>query len=203
MADKVTLYTNPMSRGRTVHWLLDELEAPYEIKILDLAKGEQKSPQYLAINPMGKVPAIVHRGVVVTETAAICVYLADAFPQAGLAPKLDDPKRGTYLRWMFFGVGCFEPAVMDKMFNRPPFERPGASSYGTYETTLATLETALKPGPWILGERFSAVDVFVGSQLQFAVMTKAIEPTPLMQAYVDRIAARPALQKILRGAQSS
>ena len=200
MADKVTLYTNPMSRGRTVHWLLDELGAPYEIKLLDLAKGEQKSPQYLAINPMGKVPAIVHRGGVVTEAAAICVYLADVFPQAGLAPKLDDPKRGTYLRWFFFCVGCFEPAVMDKMFGRPPFERPGAISYGTYETMLATLETALEPGPWILGERFSAVDVFVGSQLHYALMTKGIEPTPVFQAYVDRIAARPALQKILKGA---
>jgi glutathione S-transferase len=200
MADRVTLYTNPMSRGRTVHWLLDELGAPYDVKVLDLAKGEQKAPQYLAINPMGKVPAIVHRGVVVTEAAAICVYLADAFPQAGLAPKLDDPKRGTYLRWFFFGVGCFEPAVMDKMFGRPPFERPGAIGYGTYETMLATLETALKPGPWILGERFSAVDVYVGSQIHYALMTKGIEPTPVFQAYADRIAARPALAKLLKGA---
>jgi glutathione S-transferase len=200
MADKVTLYSNPMSRGRTVQWLLDELGAPYEVKLIDLAKGEQKTPQYLAINPMGKVPAIVHRGVVVTEAAAICVYLADAFPQAGLAPKLDDPKRGTYLRWIFFGVGCFEPAVMDKMFNRPPFERPGTISYGTYETMLAVLETALTPGPWILGRRFSAADVFVGSQLHYAVMTKGIEPTPVIQEYVDRIAARPALQKLLKGA---
>jgi glutathione S-transferase len=200
MADKVTLYSNPMSRGRTVQWLLDELGAPYEVKLVDLAKGEQKTPQYLAINPMGKVPAIVHRGVVVTEAAAICVYLADAFPKAGLAPKLDDPKRGTYLRWIFFGVGCFEPAIIDKMFGRPPVERPGAIGYGTYETTLAVLEKALTPGPWILGERFSAADVFVGSQLQFAVMTKAIQPTPLMQKYVDSIAARPALQKLLKGA---
>ena len=120
MADKVTLYTNPMSRGRTVHWLLDELGAPYDVKVLDLAKGEQKTPEYLAINPMGKVPAIVHRGVVVTEAAAICVYLADAFPKAGLAPKLDDLKRGTYLRWIFFGVGALDPAVVDKLFGRPP-----------------------------------------------------------------------------------
>ena len=200
MVDKVTLYSNPMSRGRTVQWLLDELGAPYEVKLIDLAKGEQKTPQYLAINPMGKVPAIVHRGVVVTEAAAICVYLADAFPQAGLAPKLDDPKRGTYLRWFFFAVGCFEPAVMDKVFNRPPFERPGAISYGTYETMLAVIETALTPGPWILGDRFSAVDVFVGSQLHYAAMTKGIEPTPVMQKYIDRIAARPALQKLLKGA---
>ena len=200
MADRVTLYSNPMSRGRTVQWLLDELGAPYDLKVLDLAKSEQKAPEYLAINPMGKVPAIVHRGVVVTEAAAICVYLADAFPQAGLAPKLDDPKRGTYLRWMFFGVGCFEPAVMDKMFGRPPFERPGAISYGTYETMLATLATALTPGPWILGSRFSAADVFVGSQIHYALMTKGIEPTPVFQAYADRIAARPALQKLLKGA---
>jgi len=102
--------------------------------------------------------------------------------------------------WFFFAVGCFEPAVMDKMFGRPPFERPGAISYGTYETMLATLETALTPGPWILGDRFSAADVFVGSQLHYAVMTKAIEPTPVMQKYVDRVAARPALQKLLKGA---
>ena len=195
MVDKVTLYSNPMSRGRTVQWLLDELGAPYEVKLIDLAKGEQKTPQYLAINPMGKVPAIVHRGVVVTEAAAICVYLADAFPQAGLAPKLDDPKRGTYLRWIFFGVGCFEPAVMDKMLGRPPVERTGAIGYGTYETMLAALATALTPGPWILGERFSAADVFVGSQIQYALMTKAIEPTPVFQEYAERIGARQLPKK--------
>ena len=195
MVDKVTLYSNPMSRGRTVQWLLDELGAPSEVKLIDLAKGEQKTPQYLAINPMGKVPAIVHRGVVVTEAAAICVYLADAFPQAGLAPKLDDPKRGTYLRWIFFGVGCFEPAVMDKMLGRPPVERTGAIGYGTYETMLAALATALTPGPWILGERFSAADVFVGSQIQYALMTKAIEPTPVFQEYAERIGARQLQKK--------
>ena len=195
MADRVTLYSNPMSRGRTVQWLLDELGAPYDLKVLDLAKGEQKAPQYLAINPMGKVPAIVHRGVVVTEAAAICVYLADAFPQAGLAPKLDDPKRGTYLRWIFFGVGCFEPAVMDKMLGRPPVERTGAIGYGTYETMLAALATALTPGPWILGERFSAVDVFVGSQIHYALMTKAIEATPVFQEYAERIGARQLQKK--------
>jgi glutathione S-transferase len=201
MADKVTLYTNPMSRGRTVHWLLDELDAPYELKVIDLAKGEQKAREYLAINPMGKVPAIVHRGVVVTEAAAICVYLADAFPKAGLAPKLDDPQRGTYLRWILFGVGAFEPAVVDKMFARPPVERPGAIGYGTYDTMIATLATALQPGPWILGNNFSAADVFVGSQVHFALMTKAIEPTPVFQQYADRIAARPAYHRLLAGAK--
>ena len=200
MTDRIVFFHNPMSRGRIVHWMLEEVGAPYETRILSFDKGEHKAPEFLALNPMGKIPTIVHRGVVVTEAAAICVYLADAFPQAGLAPTLDDPKRGTYLRWIFFGVGCFEPAVMDKMFGRPPFERPGAISYGTYETMLATLATALTPGPWILGSRFSAADVFVGSQIHYALMTKGIEPTPVFQAYADRIAARPALQKLLKGA---
>lgn len=201
MADKIVLYSHPLSRGRTVHWLLEELGVPYEYKLVDLEKGEQKSPAFLAINPMGKVPAIVHKGVVVTESAAICVYLADAFPSAGLAPALDDPKRGTYLRWFFFGAGCFEPAVVDKMFARPPVERAGAVGYGTYEATLAALESALTPGPYILGDRFSAVDVFIGSQLHWALMVKAVEPRPLFQQYAQRCAARPAMQRLLSGAK--
>jgi len=172
---------------------------PYEMRVLDLAKGEQKSPEFLAVNPMGKVPAIVHRGVVVTETAAICLYLADAYPQAGLAPALDDPQRGTYVRWFFFGAGCFEPAIIDKMLARPPVERTGALGYGTYERTLATLATALTPGPFILGERFSAVDVYVGSQIHYALMTKAMEPQPVFQQYADRCAGRPAFQRVLAG----
>ena len=114
MTDKVVLYTNPMSRGRIVHLLLEELGAPYELKTLSFEKREHKAPQYLAVNPMGKVPAIVHRGAVVTETAAICVYLADEFPAAGLAPKIGDPERGPYLRWFFFGAACFDPAIVDK-----------------------------------------------------------------------------------------
>lgn len=203
MTDSVVLYTHPMSRGRTVHVLLEELGAPYELKVLDLEKGEQKSPAYLAINPMGKVPAIVHRGVVVTESAAICVYLADVFPRAGLAPALDDPRRGTYLRWFFFGAGCFEPAIVDKMLARPPVERSGAIGYGTYEATLAALETALAPGPYILGERFSAVDVYVGSQIHWSLMTKAIEPRPVFQQYAERCAARPAIQRANTGAKYS
>ena len=149
---------------------------------------------------MGKVPAIVHRGVVVTECAAICVYLADAYPKAGLAPALDDPQRGTYLRWIFFGAGCVEPAIVDKMFDRPPVERKGALGYGSYDDTLNALETALKPGPFILGERFSAADVYVGSQMQWGMMVKSLEPRPMFLQYVERIAARPALQRLLKGA---
>ena len=202
MTDKVVLYSNPQSRGRTIHWLLEELGAPYEMRVLDLSKGEHKTPQFLAINPMGKVPAIVHRGVVVTEAAAICVYLADEFPAAGLAPKIGDPQRGTYLRWFFFAAGCYEPAVVDKMFGRPPVERKGAIGYGSLEDTLNAMEAALKPGPYILGERFSAVDIYVGSQIHFSLMTKAIEPRPVFQKYADRVASRPAMQRSLPGAQS-
>lgn len=201
MADTVVLYSHPMSRGRIAHWLLEEIGEPYEYKLVDIEKGEQKTPAYLAVNPMGKVPAIVHRGVVVTEAAAICVYLADAFPQARLAPPLDDPKRGTYLRWFFFGAGCFEPAVVDKMFARPAVERTSAIGYGSYEAMLAVLETALSPGPYILGETFSAVDVYVGSQIQWALMVKAIEPRPLFSQYVERCAARPAMQRLMTGAK--
>ena len=201
MTDSITFYTHPMSRGMTVHWLLEELGAPYEMKILDFDKREHKAPEYLAINPMGKVPAIVHRGVVVTESAAICVYLADAFPKAELAPALDDPRRGTYLRWFFFGAGCVEPAVVDKMFARPPIERKGAVGYGSYEDTLAALATALVPGPFILGERFSAVDVYAGSQIYWGLMAKGIEPRPVFQQYTDRLTTRPAFQRVFAGAK--
>jgi glutathione S-transferase len=201
MTDKVVFYTNPQSRGRIVHFMLEEVGAPYEMRVLDLAKGEHKAPAYLAINPMGKVPAIVHRGVVVTETAAICMYLADEFAAAGLAPKIGDRGRGTYLRWFFFGASCFDPALVDKMLARPPPERTGAVGYGTFEATLSALEKALEPGPYILGESFSAVDVYVGAQIGHALMVKAIEPRPVFQQYVARVNARPAMQRLLQGAK--
>jgi glutathione S-transferase len=197
---EITFYPNPMSRGRIVHRLREELGVPYEMKTLDFEKGEHKLPAYLKINPMGKVPAIVHGGVVVTEAAAICTYLADAYPKAGLAPALDDPQRGTYLRWIFFGAGCVEPAIIDKMFHRPAVERKSALGYGSYEDTLDALATALKPGPYLLGSRFSAADIYLGAQLQWGLMVKSLEPRPVFLQYVDRIAARPALQKVLKGA---
>ena len=202
MAD-ITFYTNPMSRGRIVHWLLEELGVPYDMRVLDFEKREHKAPEYLKINPMGKVPAVVHRGVVVTEAAAICLYLADAHPQAGLAPALDDPERGTYVRWFFFGAGCVEPAIVDKLFARPPVERQSALGYGSYEDTLNALDVALTPGPFILGSRFSAVDVYVGSQIQWGLMVKGLDPRPAFDRYMQQIAARPALQRLMKGAQSS
>ena len=145
----------------------------------------------------------MQRGVVVTEAAAICTYLADAYPEAGLAPALNDPQRGTYLRWLFFGAGCIEPAIVDKLFARPPVERKGAVGYGSYDDTLNALETALTPGPFILGERFSAADVYVGAQVQWGLMVKGLDPRPKFQQYAERIAQRPALSQLLRGVQSS
>jgi glutathione S-transferase len=143
---------------------------------------------------MGKIPAIEHRGVVVTEAAAICAYLADAFPAAGLAPALDDPARATYLRWLFFGAGCIEPALVDRMLERAP-GRPSTLGYGSYEDVLRTLETALAPGPFILGARFSAADVYVGSEIGWGLMTKALEPRPAFTAYAARLRDRPAFQR--------
>ena len=195
--DTIVFFHNPMSRGRTVHWMLEEVGAPYEIKLLDFSKAEHKKPEYVALNPMGKIPSIVHRDVVITETAAILTYLADAFPAAGLAPPLTDPKRGTYLRWLFFAAGCFEPAVVDKMLARPPVERKGALGYGSYEDAMRAVETAIQPGPFILGDRFSAADLYISAQLGWGLMTKAIEATPTLGAYVARATDRPAFKRAL------
>jgi glutathione S-transferase len=192
MNDKITFYYNPMSRARTAHWMLEEVGAPYETVLLDFKKREHKTPEFLKINPMGKLPTIVHRGTAVTETAAILMYLADAFPKAGLAPGMDDPKRGTYLRWLMFAVGCLEPAIIDRMLKRPSGDRPTALAYGTYEDTMNALEIALTPGPFILGEKFSTADLFICAQIGFGVMTKSLEATPKMQKHLDACTKRPA-----------
>jgi glutathione S-transferase len=195
MTDTIVFYTNPMSRGRIVHWMLEEVGAPYRMELLSFDKNEHKTPAYLAINPMGKVPTIAHRGVVVTEAAAICAYLADAFPKAGLAPALDDPARGTYLRWMFFGAGCVEPAIIDRMLERPTPSRPMALGYGSYDATLNALEKAVSPGPFVLGERFSAADVYLASQIGWGMGTKALEARPAFERYSARCTDRPAFRR--------
>jgi glutathione S-transferase len=201
MSDEPILYYNPQSRARIAHWMLEEVGAPYRLELVRFDKREHKADGFLAINPMGKLPTLVHRGVVITEAPAICAYLADAFPAAGLAPATGDPARGTYYRWMFFGSGCIEPATSDKMLARAPVDRPSAIGYGTYEDTIRTLETALSPGPYILGERFSAADVYVGSQIGFGLMVKAIDPRPAFVAYQARLAERPAFQRFEAHAQ--
>jgi len=197
MSDQIVFYHNPRSRAAMAHWMLEEVGAPYETVILDFDKGEHKTPKFLAINPMGKLPTIVHRGVVVTETAAIIAYLADAFPQAGLAPATDDPLRGPYYRWLVFGASCFEPALLDKMLKRPEPEMKGAVGWGSYDDVLGALKTALTPGPFLLGERFSAADVYIGSEIGWAMSFggPGLKGEPVFDDYVARISERPAYQR--------
>jgi len=197
MNDTVTLYHSPVSRGQIAFWMLEEAGAPYEIKLVRLEKAEHKSAEFLRINPMGKIPAISHRGTVITETAAICAYIADTFPAAGLAPGLEDPQRGTYLRWLFFGAGCLEPAIVDRMFSRPPPSSPATMSYGNYADTVNTFEQALTPGPFVLGERFTAVDVYLGAAVGWGLQTKALEARPVFLNYLSRVTQRPAYQRYM------
>jgi len=197
MGDEVVFYSSPMSRGRIVHWMLEEVGAPYRFEVVNLETKDHKKPEYLAVNPMGKVPSIVHRGTVVTECAAICAYLADAFPAARLAPPTDSPARGTYYRWLFFGGCSFEPAIIDRMLSRPPASRPGALAYGCYEDAVETLAKALTPGPCILGREFSAADVYIASQVAFGMMTKSLEPRPVFQEYTSRLQQRPAYKRFM------
>jgi len=194
--DELVFYTNPQSRGRIVRWMLEEVGQPYRTQVLAF-DGSQKSPDYLAINPMGKVPAIVHRGVVVTEGAAICAYLADAFPEAGLAPAHGDPLRGPYYRWMFFAAGPVEAAVSAKAMGLlAPAERAGMVGYGSFEQTVDTLEIAVaSASPWLLGEQFTAADVYVGSQVSWGLMFKTLPERPAFVEYATRLRAREAAQR--------
>jgi glutathione S-transferase len=192
MADDLVLYTNPMSRGRVARWMLEETGEPYRVELLDYATS-MKAPAYLAINPMGKVPALRHGEVVVTETAAICAYLADAFPQAQLAPPPGDRLRGPYYRWLFFTAGPVEAAVSNKAlgFAVPP-ERERMIGYGRIDLVMDTLEAAVSRGDYLVGNRFSAADLYVGSQLGFGMMFGTIEKRPAFAQYWQRLSARPA-----------
>ncbi len=192
---ELVFYFAPRSRSGIVLWMLEELGAPYRMEVLSLKKGDQKSPSFLAVNPMGKVPAITHGGVAVTEAAAICCYLADAFPAAGLAPAIGDPQRGPYLRWLFFAPSCIEPAMNDKAFKRDP--APSSTiGYGDYETVMNTVAEVVSQGEYLLGDRFSAADVALGSTLRYGMMFGIIPNRAEFATYVGRLEARPALQRI-------
>ncbi|MDP8919811.1 MAG: glutathione S-transferase family protein [Pseudomonadota bacterium] len=192
MADELIFYTNPMSRGRIVRWMLEETGCAYETKILGFGP-EMKDPAYLSVNPMGKVPAILHKGTIVTEAAAICAYLADAFPEANLAPLPGDPHRGTYLRWMFFAAGPVEASLSNKAFGfEVPAERRGAIGYGSLEDVIQALEYAVSQSEYIAGDRFTAADVYVGSQIGWGMMFGTLEKRPAFEAYWQRIGNRPA-----------
>lgn len=182
------LYTNPMSRGRIARWMLEEIGTPYEVKVLDYGTT-MKSPAFLAINPMGKVPTLVHDGKVVTECAAICLYLADAFPKAGMI----GPDKAAYFRWMLFAAGPLEAAVTNHALGlTPPVERQQMVGYGSYETACETLGQAIAQTEYVAGDQFSAVDVYVGSQIGWGLQFGTIPETPALRAYWDRIKGRPA-----------
>ena len=191
MAD-LTFYTNPMSRGRIARWMLEEVGEPYETVLLDFGTT-MKAPDYLAVNPMGKVPAIKHGDTVVTEAAAICAYLADAFPEKNLAPPHASPERGPYYRWMFFAAGPVEAAVTGKSLGLlAPAEKKMMAGYGSFEETIDALERAVSGGPYICGGRFTAADVYVGAQIGWGMMFGSIEKRPAFTDYFERISSRPA-----------
>ena len=192
MADELVFYTNPMSRGRIVRWMLEETGCAYRTEVLGFGK-EMKAPAYLAVNPMGKVPAILHKGTVVTEGAAICAYLADAFPEAGLAPAPQDSSRGIYYRWMFFAAGPMEAALSNKAFGfEVPTDKQRAIGYGSIDDVLNALEQAVSQTEYIAGDRFTAADVYVGSQIGWGMMFGTLEKRPAFEAYWKRIGNRPA-----------
>jgi glutathione S-transferase len=192
MTDELVFYTNPMSRGRIVRWMLEEIGHPYRTEVLDYGTT-MKAPGYLAINPMGKVPAIRHGDIVVTEAAAICAYLADAFPEAGLAPPPGDRRRGPYYRWLFFAAGPVEAAATNKALGLVvPEGRERMAGYGSLADVMNALEGAVSREDYIVGDRFTAADVYLGSQIGWGMMFGSIEKRPAFERYWERIGARPA-----------
>jgi len=192
---KLTLYHAVQSRSAIARWMLEEVGEPYDIHLLNLSKGDNRTAAYLAVNPMGKVPALQHGDAVVTESAAICTYLADAFPKAGLSIPIGDPRRGVYLKWLFFSPGCMEPAVTDRAFPRKEEPRRATLGYGDFDTTMNVAAQAVAKGPYLMGEQFTAADVVVGSMLRWGTMFNLIPPRPEFAAYTERLSQRPALQR--------
>lgn len=197
MAEEIVFYTNPQSRGRIVRWMLEEVGRPYRTEVVGY--DQIKSPAYLAVNPMGKVPALTHGEAVVTECAAICAYLADAFPEAGLAPPSGDPRRGAYYRWLFFGAGPLEAAASNKAMGwEAPPDRQRMLGYGSYGQAIQVLEQALAGRDYLDGRAFSAADLYIGSQLGWLMNFGVIEKRPSFEAYVARLQQRPAYVRAMQ-----
>jgi glutathione S-transferase len=191
----ITLYHASPSRSSIVLWMLEELGQPYDIKLVTLTAGDNMKPDYLAINPMGKVPALKHGDTVITEAAAICTYLADEFPGAKLNIPVGTPRRGIYLKWLFFGPSCIEPAVIDRAAPRKEEARRGMLGYGDFDSVMNVVAQAVAKGPWLMGEQFTAADVIIGAQIRWGMMFKMIPPRQEFLDYAARIAARPAAQR--------
>ncbi|MEF2550469.1 glutathione S-transferase family protein [Aurantimonas sp. A2-1-M11] len=204
MPGRMTFYYNPMSRAATARWMLEEVGAEYETVPVDFEAGDNRKPDFLAINPMGKIPTLVlDDGTVLTETAAILAWLADAYPSAGLAPAPGTPSRGSYYRWLFFGGSCFEPALTETMMRRDaaPLSK-GSVGWGSYNDVVDTLELAVSRNPYLVGGQFSAADVYIGSQLSWAGSFGAprIQDSAAIQAYVERVVDRDAYRRAMRPA---
>lgn len=192
---KLDFYHSPRTRSTGVRMLLEELGAPHNLHAVNMKAGDQRKSAFLAVNPMGKVPSIIHGGELVTEQGAIFIYLADEFPGAGLAPAIGDPLRGPYLRWLVYYGSSFEPALVDRAMKRE--QAPLAMSpYGDFDTMLGTLVAQLRKGPWLLGERFSAADILWGTALGWTVAFKIVPELPEIMAYIGRVKARPSAAKI-------
>jgi glutathione S-transferase len=188
---ELVFFHSPRTRSTGVRILLEELQASHRLHLVDMKAGKQREAEYLAINPMGKVPALKHGDALITEQVAIYIYLADEFPRAGLAPAIGDPLRGPYLRWMAFYGSCYEPAVVDRAMKREPGTQ-GMSPYGDFDTMLKTLTDQLEKGPYLLGEKFTAADVLWGTALGWTTGFKIVPLLPVIEAYIKRVQARPA-----------
>jgi glutathione S-transferase len=195
MAD-LTLYHAAPSRSSIVHWMLEELGEPYDIHLVSFKKGETRGAEYLAINPLGKVPALRHKGVIITEASAICTYLADEFPRAKLNIPIGNPQRGVYLKWLFFGPSCVEPALWEKAYPRKEPAPRAALGFGEFDTVIDVLaKAAAAAKPYLMGEQFTAADVVIGSGLRWGTIFKLMPERPEFAAYIARLNARPALQR--------
>ena len=192
---ELIFYHSPNTRSTGARVLLEELGAPHTLHALDMKAGEQRGAAYLAVNPMGKVPAIRHDGQLVTEQVAVYLYLADLFPAAGLAPALGDPLRGPYLRWFAYYGSCFEPAMVDRAMKREAGPA-GMSPYGDFDTVVKVVADQVRPGPWFLGDRFTALDVLWGGALGWMMMFGLSPKLPEFEAYVARVRARPAHARV-------
>ena len=193
--DNPILFYAPRTRASSVLTLLEELDVPYELRVLNFQLGEQRKPAYLAVNPLGKVPAIVHNGALVTELGAIFIYLADAFPQKGLAPAIGDALRGPYLRWLVFYGSAFEPAIVDRSMKREPAPA-SRSPYGDFDGVMALINAQLTQGPYLFGERFTAADILWGGALRWTIGFGLVRESAHISAYVERVTSRPSFARV-------
>jgi glutathione S-transferase len=191
----LTLYHASQSRSSVALWMLEETGQPYDLELLRLSAGDNLRPDYLAINPMGKVPALKHGDTVITELAAICTYLADEFPDKKLNVPIGSPKRGTYLKWLFFGPGCLESAMVDRAAPRKDAADRKMLGYGDFDTTMNVLARAIEKGPWLMGDQFTAADVVIGASIRWGMIFKLVPERKEFVDYAARIAMRPAVQR--------